>query len=998
METAPIILVVDDNPTTRKLVRYALERQQHVVIEAADGRSALARCAEQRPDLVLQDLMLPDMDGFALLARLREVVTEGTPILAFSGFVSKLEEARISALGFDDHLMKPIEPSRLVQVVRAHLPRREADERFGSGRTVVVADDDAVQLKLAVFRLERLGFQVKSARDGAVALALARQKPPDVIVSDIMMPNLDGFRLCIEVRRDPALRDVPVVLVTSSYVDEEDRALALQAGATATVLRTPDLAGLIQELRTVLSDSGRPKTGTPPDPKVEREHAQRVIRQLERQIQLNAGMAQQCAVLSAQLSILAGISRALTRQGDLDTALDEALMACFDAGEFSLGALCVLSPRRVRWFGLASPTPEADRALLYDVARLGPTELLGPVEVLPAEDAGTEKLRSVLSPLGLGSALLVPLVHEDEPVGALLLGSMSKVLLEEDHRAFVQGVGNQMSLALGLARTFEEKVQSERRAKETAATLEAVIDSLEEGVEVVDAHGVSSFWNRAAEPFASPDEELFHADWVTPVPRDALPVVRAVHDEPFEPLEVFTRKGGAADRCFVASARLLVDPDGRKRGAVAVYRDVTSERRAQEQLMVADRMAAIGQLSAGVAHEINNPLAAVLANLELAVGDLTELELPGTSPRQREITLRVRDELTDALEAGERVRDIVQDLKLFSRVAQDKPGIIDVRSVLESSLRMARNEIRRRARVVLALEPTAPVEGNASRLGQAFLNLLVNAAQAIPEGDAEKNEIRVSCRMVGDRVVVEITDTGRGITPRAMARLFTAFYSTKAPSVGAGLGLSICSQIVKSMKGEIGVESRPDEGTAFWVSLPALLLPHDEAPTPVVIDRIRRDSGREPSPREPGVREPTRTSPPPELPTVIEGPKSRILVIDDDPLILSALRRALGSRHTVSTAADPRDALALIASGARYELVVCDLLMPRMTGLELFAELRALAPELMPRTLFVTGMADTDLALAALSATGVPPVEKPFDTSTIRKRVEERLEVLGRLP
>jgi CheY-like chemotaxis protein len=201
--------------------------------------------------------------------------------------------------------------------------------------------------------------------------------------------------------------------------------------------------------------------------------------------------------------------------------------------------------------------------------------------------------------------------------------------------------------------------------------------------------------------------------------------------------------------------------------------------------------------------------------------------------------------------------------------------------------------------------------------------------------------------------------------------------------VGAGLGLSICSQIVKSMKGEIGVESRPDEGTAFWVSLPALTIPHDEAPTPVVLDRIRKVAPKVPV----TASEPTR----------VDGVKSRILVIDDDPLILSALRRALGSRHAVSTAADPRDALTLIAGGARYELVVCDLLMPRMTGLELFAELRKLAPELMPRTLFVTGMADTDLALAALNATGVPPVEKPFDTSTIRKRVEERLEVLGKL-
>src|SRR3954470_20806747 len=215
------IMVVDDNAATRRMVRNALIRNGHKVIEAADGRTALELMRTERPRVVLQDLALPDTDGYKLVGELRRLAHgNDVSILAFSGFVSDLDEARISKVGFDDIIAKPIAPSRLVPLIEAHLPvTAPATAQFGAGRRVVIADDDPMQLKLATFRLSRLGFDVEPAPDGKAALEAVRRLMPDIVVSDVMMPELDGFGLAMAVRQDPRLRQVPVLLVTSSYVD-----------------------------------------------------------------------------------------------------------------------------------------------------------------------------------------------------------------------------------------------------------------------------------------------------------------------------------------------------------------------------------------------------------------------------------------------------------------------------------------------------------------------------------------------------------------------------------------------------------------------------------------------------------------------------------------------------------------------------------------------------------------------------------------------------------
>ncbi|EPX59153.1 hypothetical protein D187_003057 [Cystobacter fuscus DSM 2262] len=248
---------------------------------------------------------------------------------------------------------------------------------------------------------------------------------------------------------------------------------------------------------------------------------------------------------------------------------------------------------------------------------------------------------------------------------------------------------------------------------------------------------------------------------------------------------------------------------------VSVLRDLTERKRLETQLRLADRMTSMGTLAASVAHEINNPLSSVCANLSY-LGE--QLSGDTFSP---ELLPELREVLVETEEGASRVRSIVQDLKSFARGDEEHQGPIDVHRVIESSLRLVRNELQRyNAQLERVLEPVPPVLGNASRLGQVLVNLLVNAMQAFPEARSENNRIRVITRMEAPRrVVVEVEDNGKGMSQEVIERIFDPFFTTKPVGVGTGLGLAICHTIVQSMGGEIDVRSMPGRGTTFMLVL-----------------------------------------------------------------------------------------------------------------------------------------------------------------------------------
>jgi PAS domain S-box-containing protein len=397
----------------------------------------------------------------------------------------------------------------------------------------------------------------------------------------------------------------------------------------------------------------------------------------------------------------------------------------------------------------------------------------------------------------------------------------------------------------------------------------------------------------------------------------------------------------------------LLEFDGEP-AIATLARDLTSEREMQRRLFVADRMATIGTVAAGVAHEINNPLAYVHANIEYALERLARVD-EGTAP----ISV-VREALVEAREGASRVRLIVRDLNTFAHGEDDDPEPIELRPVIESALNVAFNEIRHRARLVKEYEPVPQVIASAGRLGQVFLNLLVNAAQAIRAGAVERNEIRVSTLTdpLG-RAVVTIRDTGIGMPPEIRRRIFGPFFTTKPIGQGTGLGLTICQRIVCSLGGEILVESESGKGTTFRVVLP--------------------QAHREGAPAPP--------EPPPDS---AETRRGRILVVMDDPLLQKAIGRVLAA-HDVVAESSGRGALDRLAAGDRYDAILCDLVMPWMPGMDLHDELTKLDSASAAAMIFLTSGKLAPDAQRFLDRVPNLRLEKPFKAADLRALVRSRL-------
>jgi CheY-like chemotaxis protein/anti-sigma regulatory factor (Ser/Thr protein kinase) len=301
------------------------------------------------------------------------------------------------------------------------------------------------------------------------------------------------------------------------------------------------------------------------------------------------------------------------------------------------------------------------------------------------------------------------------------------------------------------------------------------------------------------------------------------------------------------------------------------------------------------------------------------------------------------------------VRDIVRDLKVFSRADKDERRPTSIPRVLQSAVNVAGPELRRRARLVLDLADVPTVVANESRLSQVFLNLLVNAAQSIPEGHPEENRIAASCRVdpLG-RVVVAVQDTGCGIPQADQKRIFDPFYTTKPVGVGTGLGLAICHGIVSSVGGEIEVESAPGRGSTFRVTLPA----SGEAERPLA-----------PSERGAAAR------------------RARVLVVDDEEAFCRAVERMIGADHEVVTTCDPFEALRRVEAGEEFDLLLSDVVMPHLSGMALHALLTKCAPALAERTLFVTGGATDATVAEFLAARPGRVIEKPCSASALRAAI-----------
>jgi PAS domain S-box-containing protein len=410
----------------------------------------------------------------------------------------------------------------------------------------------------------------------------------------------------------------------------------------------------------------------------------------------------------------------------------------------------------------------------------------------------------------------------------------------------------------------------------------------------------------------------------------------------------------------------LVSEGGRVAAVEGVLADVTAEHAARTRLVQVDRLSTLGTLAAGVAHEINNPAAFILLGLDmldrLLRGPQVRMEGPAASS-----AAELLNELRDSIK---RIVDIVRDLRLFaSTPAPDgsRRTITDVNRTIESALSLARGQIIERAQIVKNLAEVPPILMDDGRLGQVMVNLLVNAAQAIPKPGSKQNtrdqSVTVETRSDGRTVEIEVRDTGTGISEENLQRIWTPFFTTKGPDVGTGLGLSISREIIERVGGRIRVESPvpgsdPPSGSRFVIELPAA--GRAEEHTPVAAP----------------------------LPRVVSR-RMRVLVVEDEAALARALADRLGRVHQVTVAPSADAAMGVLAEGQRFDVVLCDLRMPGMSGEIFFARMRETDPALAARFIFMTGVgfgADVERFLASA---GRPLLEKPFSAEAALECIAE---------
>ncbi len=502
---------------------------------------------------------------------------------------------------------------------------------------------------------------------------------------------------------------------------------------------------------------------------------------------------------------------------------------------------------------------------------------------------------------------------------------------------------------------------AERKCQRVEAELRSLLDSLDSGVLLIDPGGRIRLMNdrfaqltgldpRRATELGSfdalveavaghfRDPQAFAAGW-----REWLRGGESCWDE----LELMRPTRKVVERF----GRPVLDSEGERIGWLEVYHDITSQRLIHSKMLQTEKMAALGQLVSGIAHELTNPLTSIMGYAQLL---LSRRAGPERGADARKI-----------YQEAERAGRIVKNLLLFARETKPERRAVDLNEIVERTLALRSYELKvENIAVELELDPDLPTTlGDATQLQQVVLNLIVNAEQAIQQGRGP-GRIRVRTqRLSGQRLALEVADDGPGIPPEIASRIFDPFFTTKPVDVGTGLGLSIVYGIVKEHGGEVSVQSQPGHGAAFLVEFPIVPAP---ATVPLVEVAVEPERSGEPH-------------------------RERILVVEDEPTVAQLIADVLGEEgYRVDTVLDSREGLERL-SRQQYQLVICDLRMPYVDGRAFYRALVRAGSPLQHRMVFVTGDTLAPHTLEFLDGTGLPYLAKPFLVEELKLAVQRAL-------
>ena len=831
--------------------------------------------------------------------------------------------------------------------------------------TILIVDDHEANRELLTTLLGYRNHQTVEAADGAEGLERARAIRPDLIITDILMPTMDGYEFTHRLRADPALAAVPVIFYSAHYLMHEARALAERCGVDYVVQKPVEPQEL---MRTVDAALGLVPVAVPPPPveEFDREH----IRVLTDKLSTKAEEVQN---LNARLEALIQIGQELNVAQDPSELVERY---CGAAREV-IGAMCAS----------ACITDESGRAIhrfcsggvkTQEPGNPYPTcELRGPMLEVLAEGqcrrgriwpGGELALGCTPGLAPLDSYLVAPVLTRNRAYGWIGLGNkLGGAGFSPDDERILTTLAAQLAVGYENSRLFEQLKQRaedlEREAAERRRSTEKyrmVVEQASDGIMIADQEAnIVEVNPRMLEMLGYTRDQFLELNVRDLIPKDdqiTNPVNTDVPrvGEVFHKQRRFIRRDGGLSEMEVGGTRL---EDGR---ILAIVRDVSERNRLETQLRQSQKLEAVGRLAGGVAHDFNNLLTVILGHSDLVISTL--------SPNDR-----VRRDLEDIRDAGARAAVLTSQLLAFSRKQILQPKVLDCNSAIANMTKMLSRLISSNIEIVTNCEADLwRAKVDPGQLDQVILNLALNARDAMPlggkliietanrrfEGEQLSGQQQIP---PGHYVLLAVSDTGCGMDAETRSHLFEPFFTTKMPGKGTGLGLSTVYGIVRQSGGHIAVYSEPGHGTSVKVYLPRVV-----------------GAGETVDPADDGAPLPAGTE--------------TILIAEDEDHVRSLTVAILAQQgYTVLEACDGDEARSLAREyEGEIHLLLTDVVMPKMSGKELAHELRRERPNM--KVVLCSGYTGDTVMQQGVFDTSTPFLQKPFTLRSLAVVVREVLD------
>lgn len=795
---------------------------------------------------------------------------------------------------------------------------------------LIIDDSEQIAALLANYVLPELGFRSVVAHTGRQGLQRLRAKLPDLILLDLQLPDISGLDLLRLIAQEGY--DVPVILMTA-HGSENIAVEAFRLGARNYLIKPFSDS----EARGVIDQALRER---------------RLRRDKER---LTASLQQKVA----ELTVLSRIGKSVTGLMDQEQLLQRIVEAGVFITKAEEGFLLLHDAQQNELYLRAAKNLGEQRAqsLRIPVDDTLAGQVVRTAKPIRLDQARAGSALKVKTGFLVRAILQVPLMVGDQVIGVLAVDNRSTDrTFSDDDQYLLATLADYAAIAIENARLYEQMRLSEQRYKGLFANAYDLIFTLDRALAISSINQVGQQLTGYAT-----DELLGKplANLCAPLSwRTAEPQLRALLGgqvvEPFE-LELLRRDGEPV--YLELSAQVIQNGIGVK-GIHCIARDLTVRRRLEEQLIQSEKLSAIGQLVAGVAHELNNPLTSVSGYAQLLL-------------RDQRLSDDSRQDIEQIHAQSERAARIVQNLLIFAREHKPERSMASVNEALRSALALQNYQLKvDNIGVVLELDPALPATlADSHQLQQVFLNLITNARYAMTEKGGRGTLTLRTTQQSGEHgpfIRVEIADSGIGIPERDLQKIFNPFFTTKPVGQGTGLGLSICFGIVKEHDGQIWAESQLGVGTRVFVELPVRSV----------------------------ASETTAQLPPAPVSSPEPDAALSVLVVDDEEPVVRLIARLLhdlGHHPTVVTSGEAAlEALDRVS----FDLMLCDVKMPGMSGFELVDAVRSREPELAERVIFITGDTLSSSTRSKLEQDGALFLPKPFSL----EQLEAMLQSLTRRP